>query len=448
MQGRLVLRNCSLSRADGRVQRDLSVVVQNRKIATVGPDVEVSVLPGDWEVRCAGRLVLPGLIDCHTRLVNAALTPWTGAFLMKTYQDRTLHEWRVAESLTAGEVEAIAAYSMARGLKQGVTMFVEHLTAPSDVEGALHAEASAATHLGARLVNSHATQSVSSEDPATVAGAAQVESNARYAEHYRNHHLVRASIGFHSSGAVDDDVLRAAGSAKERLAIGAHFRLAENGDDLAATWRRSNSRVVSRIDRFGLLGGGSIGARALAIDRSEAARLADSRTLVALSPRSGLVVEGGSAFGSEGALIDQNLVGLGSSGRGSLAEEFAAGFADLMSLSRAGRLIDPDGLLAAFLVSGPAELCTMIFGDRSGSIEPGALADLLVLDFIPPCVGDEYLPPPYARLGQMPVAWTIVDGRVVVREGALVGANMTELCREAALATESVWKRLKMGVPS
>jgi hypothetical protein len=39
------------------------------------------------------------------------------------------------------------------------------------------------------------------------------------------------------------------------------------------------------------------------------------------------------------------------------------------------------------------------------------------------------------------VSWTIVDGRVSVREGELLGANIVELARESALALESIWKR-------
>ena len=139
--------------------------------------------------------------------------------------------------------------------------------------------------------------------------------------------------------------------------------------------------------------------------------------------------------------MNQNLVGLGSGGTGSLWEELAASYTGVMAMARAGRMLDPDNLMASFLVGGPAELCTMIFGAPSGSVEPGSLADLVVYDFIPARETGNFTPHLLMQLSQMSVGWTIVNGRVTVREGQLLGANYLELARESAAALESAWKR-------
>jgi cytosine/adenosine deaminase-related metal-dependent hydrolase len=272
-------------------------------------------------------------------------------------------------------------------------------------------------------------------------GPGQVEANSRYAASRRPDSLARGAIGIRASFCSDDDLLRLAGKAKEELSIGAHFGLAENDDDLAITWSKTNSRIVTRFERFGLLGGASVGAHARAIDRAEAARLAKSRTLVAFTPRAAQTVEGGSALGMEAVLVNQNLVGLGSGGTGSLWEELAASYTGVMAMARAGRMLDPDNLMASFLVGGPAELCTMIYGAPSGSVEPGSLGDLVVYDFVPARETGNFTPHLLMQLSQMPVGWTIVNGRVVVREGQLLGANYLELARESAAALESAWKR-------
>jgi cytosine/adenosine deaminase-related metal-dependent hydrolase len=268
-----------------------------------------------------------------------------------------------------------------------------------------------------------------------------VEANARYAASVASSQLVRAAIGVRASFCADDDLLRLAGRIKEETSIGAHFGLAENDDDLAITWSKTNSRIVTRFERFGLLGGASVGAHARAIDRAEAARLAKSRTLVAFTPRAAQTVEGGSALGMEAVLVNQNLVGLGSGGTGSLWEELAASYTGVMAMARAGRMLDPDNLMASFLVGGPAELCTMVYGAPSGSVEPGSLADLVVFDLIPARESGNFTPHLLMQLSQVAVGWTIVNGRVVVREGQLLGADYLELARESAAALESVWKR-------
>jgi cytosine/adenosine deaminase-related metal-dependent hydrolase len=338
--------------------------------------------------------------------------------------------------LTVAHVEVLTAFSLARALRAGVTTVFEHLHAPNVVAAALQAQARTARRLGARLVTSHAS---SSQTP-RVPGPAQVEANAEFVTGTRRDELVRGLIGVCDSSNADDDLLRAAGRAKEELGVGAHFRLASSDSDLAKTWAKYNARIVNRFETFGLLGGSSIGAHARAIDRAEAAKLAKTRTLIALSPRTAQTLEGGSAFGMEAVLLNHNLVGLGTGGASSMWDKLSASFANVMALTRAGRMIDPDDVMSSFLIRGPAELCTMIFGVPSGAIDEGALADLVVYDTLPPRESQHGAQNVLMQLSQERVAWSIVNGRVVVREGQLVGADFLSLAAEARAVLESLWQ--------
>lgn len=437
MEGRLLLKDCSLFSADGRVRAHMAVLVEGGSIVQVVDDASLPVLPGDWAVQCDGRLVTPGFVDCHTRLVGAQLSPWSGHHLLRPLEERYTVEAQLEKQVTVGEVEALTAAALARGLLRGTTMFVEHLHAPSCVEDALAVQGRTAERLGARLINSHASSSQLEEFP----GPAQVEANAGHVVSTKGNPLVRGSLGVAASFCADDDLLRRVGRLKEELGVGAHFRMAESDEDLALTWDRHNTRVVNRFETFGLLGGASIGAHARAIDRAEAQRLARTRTLIALSPRLTHTLEGGSALGMEAVLLSQNLVGLGTGGSGTLWEELAASFTGVMTLARSGRMLDPDNLMATFLVGGPAELCTMVFGQPSGTLDVGAMADLVVHDFVPAQEVGNFTPHLLMQLSQTRVAWTIVNGRVVVREGQLLAAPLMQLEHQAAKAVEAVWTR-------
>jgi 5-methylthioadenosine/S-adenosylhomocysteine deaminase len=442
MEGRLLLKRCSIFRADGRVRADMAVVVEDGRITRIAPDAAVPVLPGDWEVDCRGRLVMPGLVDCHTHLVGAQLVHPSGAWLLKSPHVRFELIHRMSAALTVGEVEALSAWGVARALRSGVTLAFEHLQASGLVLGALEAVGRTARRLGLRMVLSHATHS----GPAPQSPLEQAEANAEFARTSRADPLVRGAMGFYSSSTSDDELLRRVGRLREEVGVGTHFHLAESEEDLTSTFDRYGRRVVPRLEPFGLLGPGSIGSHARAVERHEVDRLARARTLVALSPRLALTSEPGGG-GLETLLGNPPLLGLGTAGEGSLWQELLSTFITAIQLARVGRLLDPDGLLAQILVSGPAELCSMLFGAPSGNVEEGCLADLVVYDHVPTVdEGSGGVSQMLMQLAEFPVAWTIVDGRVAVREGQLLGYDFVDLAAEAARAVESV--RARVGAPS
>jgi 5-methylthioadenosine/S-adenosylhomocysteine deaminase len=437
MEGRLLLKDCAVFSPDGRVKDHMAVVIDGGKVASVEPDAQVPVRPGDWSASCDGRLVAPGLIDCHTHLVNAQVLPQSGELLLRAARARHTLQRSLDELLTAADVEVLTAFAIGKALRAGVTMVVEHLHCPAEPGPALEAQARVAERLGIRLSNSHATNSLGGEG----AAARGFEANAAYVQAKKGHPLVRPSLGFHASFSTEDSLLRRVGLAREELKAGVTFHLAETEDDLTSTFSRYGQRIVPRLEGFGLLGPGVVAAHARAVDRSESERLSRSRTLIALGPRFNLLAEPGGG-GFEAVLAHQNLLGLGTSGNGLLWGELVCAFAGIIQLARAGRLLDPDGFLSQILFGGPAELCSLLYGAPSGTVAPGALADLVVYDHLPAQEDDGGLTPHLLmQLGSVRPSWVIVDGRVVVREGQLLGHDYVELARAASRTLESLWKR-------
>jgi 5-methylthioadenosine/S-adenosylhomocysteine deaminase len=440
MEGRLVLKNCSIFRADGRGRPGMAIVIEGGLIRRVAPDAEVPVLPGDWEVSCRGRLVLPGLVDCHAHLVGDLLVPTSGELLLHPPQVRLEHERRLASYLTAEDVEVLSRLAMARALRSGVTLVVEHLSCPGDVAGALDAQARAAELLGLRLVTSHATHSLDGADRAE----AQAEANADFVRRRGSHPLVRGALGFHASWTSGDALLHRLSRVREASGAPIIFHLAEGDDDLANTWAQHGQRVVPRLESFGLLGPLSVAAYARSISDTESMRLAESGTCVALGPGAALLVEP-SSRALETLHGRQNLIGLGSGGHGNLWDALSAALVTVVGAARGSRLVDPDGVLVQLVADGPAELCSRLFGVPSGSVEEGRLADLVVFDCVPALDADSgQAPHLLSQLGRARAAWTIVDGRVTVREGLLLGVDEVALMREAARVLSSLWARARV----
>ncbi|TSC23451.1 amidohydrolase family protein [Corallococcus sp. Z5C101001] len=441
MEGRLLLKNCAVFRADGRVRHGMAVVVEEGLIRRVAPDAEVPVLPGDWEVACRGRLVAPGLVDCHSHMVNGQLLPPNGDFLLRQPRSRLDRMRQVANLLTPEDVEVLTRFAAARALLDGVSLVVDHLSSPTDVAGSLEAQARAADRLGLRLVASHSTHSLDG----SAAAEAQADANADFVRRYREHPRVRGALGFHASYTCEDALLSRISRLREELNASVVFHLAESEDDLSTTYAAHGRRVVPRLDALGLLGPHAIAGYPRAVERSEAERLATSGTFVALTPRATRSLER-AGESTDGALSSLHLVGLGTGGHGTLQEELAGALVGMLQLARSGRMPDLDDSLAHLFVSGPAELCTRLFGRPSGGVDEGSLADLVVYDAVPAADPETgYAPFLLGQLVASRVAWTIVGGRVCVREGQLLGSDYVELARDAAAALARVWSRARLG---
>src|SRR5262245_65289509 len=107
MEGRLLLKNCAVFSPDGRVMDRMAVVMDGERIAAVEKDELVPVRPGDWSANCEGRLLAPGLIDCHTHLVNAQVLPGSGELLLRSARARHELQRRLDAQLTATDVETL-----------------------------------------------------------------------------------------------------------------------------------------------------------------------------------------------------------------------------------------------------------------------------------------------------------------------------------------------------
>jgi cytosine/adenosine deaminase-related metal-dependent hydrolase len=395
MDGRLLFKDCALLEGE-RLERGRAVVVEGSRVTRVGPDAETPVLPGDWAVEARGRLLVPGRVDAHATLIGRP----------------------VERSWSTSEVEALAAASLARALHSGVTAVVEHLAWVEQPGEALAAEALTAERLGIRLLAAHATGGERWEGP--------FEENVEFVRSWSAHPLVRGAVGLSRVADAPEPMLARVARASSETGAVVHLGLAETDDDLVATFRLYGTRTVERLQRHGLLGPRTVAAHARCIDGHEARVLAERRVLVAWSPLRDLLGEG---HGFEALWIPEHRVALGTSGTGTLPQQWDAARAMARRAGRLGRLW-PEELVATLLLDGGTDLIADLFGAPAGRVAPGALADLALLDAVP--FADAWTVELAAEVAHAPVAWTVVEGRVVVRDGQLLGADALELEREAA----------------
>lgn len=426
MEGRLLFKNCGILKNDGRARKGLAVVVEGACITRIAPDAEVPVLPGDWAVSCDGRTLTTGRVDCHAHLVDGLAREVDAHQLAQAHPAGCKQRLASALTLTAQEVQALAAFSMARALRHGFTCVYEHLFAPHAVEAGLQAEAVMAEQLGLRLCASHASHALEGAPPAK----SQVRENLAFIQSRPDVGLVTGGLGFFSPALLDDTLLAEVGAESERLRTSLHFHLAGSESDVKAAFELHGAAGLQRLASFGLLSPRSVAFGARALDEGEWRLLRESHTFIAWSPRDELLLPS-VGTGAQVFLQGPVLRGFASGGVASPAADGLAALASVTALARGRRALDPDALLMELFFSGPAELVGRTVGQPCGAVEEGMLADLVLYDAVVPDEADA-APALLWQLFEARPAWVVVNGRVSVREGQLLGADYLELAREAA----------------
>jgi cytosine/adenosine deaminase-related metal-dependent hydrolase len=253
---------------------------------------------------------------------------------------------------------------------------------------------------------------------------------------------VGSSVGLHASFTLDDATLeRAAGMAAD-LGVGCHVHAAEDKADVEDSIRRSGKRVVERLESFGILGPRSIAAHCIHVDGRETATLAESGTIVVHNPQSNMNNAVGCAD-VPGMLGSGVLMGLGTDGfTASMFDEMKV--ANLIHRHQSGDPRVGHDVAARLCLHNNQTIASRLFNDRIGRLEPGALADVIVLDYDPPTpletgnFGGHLI---FGLTGWM-VETVIIDGRVVMRDRELTTVDAGETQARARERARDLWKRM------
>jgi cytosine/adenosine deaminase-related metal-dependent hydrolase len=239
---------------------------------------------------------------------------------------------------------------------------------------------------------------------------------------------------------VSRDLMREAAAQARALGTRLHTHLAENDHDVAYSRQRFGMTPAEYAESLGWVGGDVWHAHCVKLDAPGIARFAATGTGVAHCPCSNMRLASGIA--PVRRMLDAGVpVGLGVDGSASNDGAHLLGEARMgLLLARVGRAMEPpatgpDGRLRPGCDLGPAEMTArdmlavatrggaQVLGrDDIGHLAPGMAADLALFDLRTlPFAGGAVHDPVAALLLCAPAqaAWTVVDGRIVVREGRL-----------------------------
>lgn len=408
--------------------------VRDGRIAAIGPTLAVEAPTLD----CDGCLVIPGNVNAHAHAYAALARGMPYRLAPPTTFLEILQRvwWRLDRALDGPMIRASALVAGREALLAGTTTLIDHHASPNAIDGSLHLIAEAFGDLGLRSVLAYEVTDRDGPERA----AAGLEENGRFlrrsAEQW--YPLARGMVGAHASFTLGDETLAACAALAGRTGTGLHIHVAEDAADEADAVARTGSRVVQRLAAAGALDESALLAHGVHLDPAEAELVRSAHATVAHNPRSNM--NNGVGRTPIGWLGDR--VALGTDGiGGDLFEESRTAF-----LRRREEELGtgPDWALARLAVG--SGLVGRAFAEPLfGRLEPGAPADLAVLDYAAPT------PMERATLGShwifgltaSAVRDVMVGGELVVRDRRLTRADEHELVAGADEQASRLWARLE-----
>lgn len=383
---------------------------------------------------CSGCLIIPGNVCAHTHLYSALARGMPYGLEPPADFTQILQRvwWRLDRALDEETVRASARSGAMNALLSGTTTVVDHHASPNAIAGSLDVIADALGELGLRSVLCY---EVTDRDGPERARAG-VEENRRFLAAQRP--MAGGLVGAHASFTLSADTLAACVEVARRAGSGVHVHVAEDMADQRDALARFGRRVVGRLADAGALDDRAILVHCVHVDDGEIAAILSSGATVAHNARSNMNNSVGRA--RVGRLGERVVLGTDGIGADMFAESAAAYW-------RARE----DDLFLGFAwplqrMAAGARMAGRILGEPAlGRIEPGAPADITVLD---------YPTPTPLREGNLAGHWlfglsarhvrdVVVNGELVVADRRLTRVDQDGLVAQARTQTERLWRRLE-----
>lgn len=446
--------------AQRRELRDGALVAEGPAVQWVGPTAELPqqyrrmVDDGSAQVLdMRGRVVTPGLVNTHHHMYQSLTRAVPAA------QDAELFSWltnlyMLWSHLTPEMIAVSTRAAMAELMLSGCTTTSDHLYLfPNGAR--LDDSIAAAQEMGMRFHAARGSMSVGRSkgglppDVVVEEEAAILRDSQRLVEQYHDnarHAMLRIVLAPCSPFSVSRDLMRESANMARHYGVSLHTHLAENGNDIAYSREKFGMTPAEYAEDLGWVGHDVWHAHCVKLDEAGIALFARTGTGVAHCPCSNMRLASGIA--PVRAMRDAGVpVGLGVDGSASNDG------AHMLGEARQALLLQRVGYGPAAMSAREAlEIATLggarvLNRDDIGALAPGMSADFVAFDMSAVGFAGGGHDPVAALVFCTPanVAASVINGREVVRDGALLTADLPNvLLRHRALA-RTLFERASIG---
>lgn len=448
----LMLRNLSAvvtCDSNDRVLQNVDLYCEDGFIHCIGPS-----LPQRADTVIDGRHLwcYPGLVNTHHHLYQVFSRN------LPQVQNLELFDWLTTlYEIWKGLDETVVRLATLTGcgelLKHGcTTCFDHHYVFPAGAGDLIGAQLAAAEELGIRFHASRGSMDLSRKDgglpPDSVVQSvdAIMKDSSRVIEAYHNPHpgsMRQVALAPCSPFSVSPELLRQSALLARQYGVRLHTHLCETRDEERYMLEHHGVRPLEFLSSLGWTGPDVWYAHGIHFNDEELRELQQTGTGVAHCPISNMKLSSGVARIPEmlslGVPVGLAVDGSASNDGSSLMEELRVCYL-LHRLTSSNRA--PSGYeVLKMATRGSAAL---LGRNDIGAVEVGRCADLFLVDSRRlELVGSEYSPADVlATVGlRGPVDWTVVNGKIVVKEGRLITVDEASTAESARSACREYLSR-------
>lgn len=402
----------SVSRADVLVDRDTG------EIRAVGQN-----LAGGRTLSATGGLVMPGLVNAHTHAAMTLLRGYTDDKALDAWLREDI--WPAEAALEPADVRVGTELALLEMIRSGTTAFADMYFHMDEVVTAVE-------QAGLRARLSHGIVTVGKDEKGAESDVQEGIDFARRTTE-RDGKRIRAALSPHSLTTVSEDLLRETITAARELEVPLHIHANETTDEVAPIVEEHGMRPLEYAVERGLLESQDFLAHGVHLDDTEVNLLAERAPSVVHCPASNMKLASGMAPVER--LLDRGVpLALGTDGAASNNDLDV--FGEMRDAALLGKLAadDASAVPAEAVVRMATEGGARALGLPGGRVEPGAAADLIVVDFQTPRMTPvhEYVSHLVYAANGSDVRHTMVDGTVLM-EDREVSSLEEQAVREQAI---------------
>lgn len=415
----LLIRNCTVLNItiDARaiILQEHDILVGGNRIEGIQPTGMVDESHFKQVIDAQGMLAMPGLINCHAHVPMVNFRGLAEDVPVEVWFNDYI--WKLEANLQPEDVYWGMQLGLAEMIRAGVTSVADHYFHMDEAAKAVE-KAGTRALLGWAIFGSN--------------GYDMIERTATFVSEWQNaaSGRIRTWMAPHAPYTCDDDYLKAAAETAQSLGVGIHIHASERMQQTTSSLEKRGITPIQVLEKTGVLDVPTIIAHGCGLLESDMAILAKHTSGVAHAPKTyfklvndvGPVIEmrqHGIPVGlaSDGAVSNNTLdlfevmrlMALGQKQRNDSAEVMPIGDALYIATRESARVF---GL-----------------GDELGSLEPGNLADIILVD-----LSGLHHQPLYSIPASLmystqagDVRTVIIDGQVVMRDKQLLTLNEAEI---------------------